>query len=106
MQMRLTMAAARKKPKINSKTGEINLTAHTATTIQSDFFISSPYNHDDDDDVDRMMDQAMLYFRIDDNKIKRKYVIPVTSFTKKNKKQSDNFFKRLFKLIKSLIGLK
>ena len=79
------MAAARKKPKINSKTGEINLTANTATTIQSDFFISSPYNHDDDDDVDRMMDQAMLYFRIDDNQIKRKYVIPVTSLTKKIK---------------------
>jgi len=100
------MARARKKPMVDGKTGEIDLTAYTATTIQSDFFIPSPnYNHDDDE-VDRMMDQAMIFVSVQNNQIKRKYSIPVTPLAKENKKQSNNFFKRLFKLIKSSIGLK
>jgi hypothetical protein len=99
------MARARKKPMVDGKTGEIDLTAYTATTIQSDFFIPSPnYNHDDDE-VDRMMDQAMIFVNAQNNPV-RKYSIPITPLAKENKKQSNNFFKRLFKLIKSSIELK
>ncbi|MEI6880352.1 MAG: hypothetical protein WCK82_03340 [Bacteroidota bacterium] len=74
---------------------------YTATTIQSDFFIpSSPYYHggDDDVEVDRMMDQAMVFVSVQNNPV-RKYSIPVTPLAKENKKKSENFFKRLFKTI-------
>jgi|688.fasta_scaffold713052_3 hypothetical protein len=83
------MAAARKKQMV-----------YTATTIQSDFFIpSSPYYHDGDDiEVDRMMDQAMVFVSVQNNPV-QKYSIPVTPLAKENKKKSENFFKRLFKTI-------
>jgi hypothetical protein len=77
------MAAARKKSLFNSKTGEINLATMTATT-----------------------EQARVFVNITSHPVRRKYIIPVTSSTKKTKNKSENFFKRLFKSMTESIGLK
>ena len=100
------MACACKKQIVNPKSGEFNLTAHTGTTVQSDYFLPSPYYHNDEDDIERIMDQTMVHVSSYDHQVRHKYSIPVTSLTKENKKQSENFFKRLFKTMSSSIGSK
>ena len=73
------------------------------------------YNHfkrinqkqkDDDIEIERMMEQARVHVHTHNSPIRKRYLIPVKPLTKKNKKKSDNFFKRLFKTITKSVGLK
>jgi hypothetical protein len=93
-----------KKSMVDSKTGEINLTG-TTMEITSDIFLPSYYNYDDIE-IERMMEQARVHVHTHNSPIRKRYLIPVKPLTKKNKKKSDNFFKRLFKTITKSVGLK
>lgn len=77
------MACKCKKQAVNSKNNEVKLTS---------------YYHGDGTDIERIMDQTMVYVSVNDQ--------PVSSLTTENKKQSENFFKRLFKTMSSSIGSK